>query len=154
MTNFQDLFEYNAWANGLILAETDELSDAELTAPMDELGGPVIELLQHMAQVEAAFLGLMTGATDRPSRETEYSGIRGRLMTNSAGFLAAMPELTKRLSEPFLVPWFKREFTLEQGLLQVATHSVQHRAGICAGIARAGRTTPGLDYIMWLNSHR
>lgn len=39
MTNFQDLFEYNAWANALVLASTDQLSDAELRAPMDELGG-------------------------------------------------------------------------------------------------------------------
>ncbi|MGB4861086.1 MAG: DinB family protein [Tepidiformaceae bacterium] len=154
MTDFQDLFEYNSWANSLVLAGVDELSDEELTAPMDELGGSVIELLGHTAQVEAAFLGLMTGATDRPSRETEYPRIRERLVANSAGYLAAMPQLSERLSERFLVPWFKREFTIEQSLLQVATHSVQHRAGICAGIARAGREAPGLDYIMWLNSNR
>ena len=34
------------------------------------------------------------------------------------------------------------------------THSVQHRAGVCAGIGRAGFQAPGLDYIMWLNAHR
>jgi hypothetical protein len=38
--------------------------------------------------------------------------------------------------------------------VQVATHSVQHRAGVCAGIARAGREAPNLDYIIWLNEFR
>ncbi len=154
MTNIQDLFQYNAWANALVLAETDKLSDTELRAPMDELGGSALELLGHTAQTEAAFLGLMTGATERPTRETEYLHIRERLVANSTGFLVAMPQLSKRLSEPFRVPWFEREFTIEQGLMQVATHSVQHRAGICAGIARAGREAPGLDYIQWLYGHR
>ena len=121
---------------------------------MDELGGSVLELLGHAAQTEAAFLGLMTGATERPIRVTEYPQIRGRLLANSAGYLTAMPQFSTRLSERFLVPWFEREFTIEQGLLQVATHSVQHRAGICAGIARAGREAPGLDYIQWLYGNR
>lgn len=96
----------------------------------------------------------MTGSSERPARVTDYPPIRERIEANSAGYLAAMPNLSGRLSERFHVPWFGREFTIERGLLQVATHSVQHRAGICAGIARAGRKAPDLDYIQWLNTHR
>ncbi|MGE0600712.1 MAG: DinB family protein [Dehalococcoidia bacterium] len=154
MTDVQDLFEYNEWANRAVLTVTDELSAAEMQAPMDELGGSALELLGHMAQVEAAFLVLLTGGTERPPWVTEYGAIRERLTANSAGYLTALPALSSRFSERFTVPWFGREFTVEQGLLQVATHSVQHRAGICAGIARAGREAPGLDYIQWLNVFR
>ncbi|MGE3073975.1 MAG: DinB family protein [Dehalococcoidia bacterium] len=154
MTNFRDLFEYNDWANQLVLKVTDELSDAELQAPMDELGGSALELLGHTAQTEAGFLALLTGKMERPPRVTEYRGIRERFAENSAGFLEKMPEFSGRLAERFLVPWFGREFTVEQGLTQVATHSVQHRAGVCAGIARAGKEAPGLDYIQWLNVFR
>ena len=73
---------------------------------------------------------------------------------SASGYAAALPDLEARAGERFTVPWFGREFTFEQALSQVATHSVQHRAGICAGIFRAGLEAPGLDYIMWLAEFR
>jgi uncharacterized damage-inducible protein DinB len=154
MTSFGDLFEYNTWANEQLLALTDQLSTAELEAPMPELGGSVLELLAHASLVEAAFLGLMTGAGRPPSRERGYADIRETYRTTAKGFGDALPDLEARLSQTFEVPWFGRAFTIEQGLLQVTTHSVQHRAGIAAGIARSGREAPNLDYIIWLSKHR
>ncbi|MBI2761101.1 MAG: DinB family protein [Chloroflexi bacterium] len=154
MTSFSDLFEYNTWANGQLVALTDHLSSAELEAPMPELGGSVLELLEHASLVEAAFLGLMTGSGPRPDRERGYAEIRETFRTTSDGYRDAMPGLETRLGQPFEVPWFGRTFTIEQGLLQVVTHSVQHRAGIAAGIARARRDVPSLDYIIWLSKHR
>ncbi len=71
----------------------------------------------------------------------------GRL---AAEWATALPGLEKRLTEKFLVPWFGKEMRVEQGLMQAMTHSVQHRAGICAGIARAGLDAPNLDYIFWV----
>jgi uncharacterized damage-inducible protein DinB len=155
MSNLRDLFEYNTWANNQILAVTDKLSEEQRTAPMTELGGSVQELLAHTAMVEAAFLGLMTGI-QRASKldQNSYPDLRALFEHNSSNFLASMEGLEARAGEQFNVPWFARSFTIEQGLTQVATHSVQHRAGICAGIARAGHEAPGIDYIMWLNVHR
>lgn len=154
MPGFADLFEYNEWANGLVLAATDQMTNEQLTAEMAELGGSVLELLDHAARVEEAFLALMTGGS-RPGRgERPYSEVKAAFAATAAGYRAALPGLESRLGERFLVPWFQREFTIEQGLAQVATHSVQHRAGICAGIFRAGLEPPGLDYIMWLSKFR
>ncbi|MEO8541205.1 MAG: DinB family protein [bacterium] len=154
MSQFKDLFEYNQWANGIILEATDQLG-AGLETPMPELGGSALALLDHLALTEAAFLALMTGQ-GRPPRENDrpYDDVRKGLRATDTGFIAAVPELETRLGEPFDVPWFGRQFTIEQGLLQVATHSVQHRAGIAAGIARAGGKIEELDYIMWLYAKR
>ncbi len=154
MMQFGDLFEYNLWANETILAATDQLA-AGLDTPMPELGGSALHLLDHLALVEAAFLALMSG-DGRPPRENDrpYVEVRKALKAVDAGFIAAIPNLEKRLAESFEVPWFGRTFTIEQGLTQVATHSVQHRAGIAAGIARAGGTVEDLDYIMWLYAKR
>jgi uncharacterized damage-inducible protein DinB len=122
---------------------------------MVELGGSVLYLLDHLASVEAAFLGLMTASGSRPSGDPRpYAEIRALFAANSAGYQAALRHLLPRIEERFEVPWFGRSFTIEQGLLHVATHSVQHRAGVAAGIARAGAEAPGLDYIMWLSRHR
>ncbi len=154
MTHFSDLFEYNEWANGLVLAATDQMTPEQRAAPMPELGGSVLELLDHTARVEQAFLALMTGGDRPPRADRAYPEVKDAFAASAAGYRAALSGLEARLGEKFFVPWFEREFTVEQGLTQVATHSVQHRAGICAGIFRAGIEPPGLDYIMWLRTFR
>ena len=154
MALFDDLFAYNDWANHQLLAITDDLTAAQLAAPMPELGGSTLDLLGHLAQVEAAFLALMTGE-ERPQREDRpYDEVKALLVRNAAGYVSALPRLYRRLGDNFEVPWFGRSFTIEQALTQVATHSVQHRAGIAAGIARAGLEAPDLDYIIWLSEFR
>lgn len=153
MSHFADLFEYNAWANRQVFALTDQMTDEQRAAEMPELGGSVLELLDHTIRVEQAFLALMTGG-ERPDRGRPYSQVREALASSIAGYSDALPALERRIADRFAVPWFEREFTIEQALLQVATHSVQHRAGICAGIYRAGLEPPGLDYIMWLKQFR
>ena len=154
MSQFADLFEYNRWANGLVLEAADRMTTDQLAAEMPELGGSTLELLDHTARVEQAFLALMTGG-DRPARaDRTYAQVLEGFAASAAGYAAALPDLERRLGERFTVPWFERDFTIEQALLQVTTHSVQHRAGICAGIFRAGLEAPGLDYIMWLREFR
>lgn len=154
MSQFADLFEYNRWANALVLEATDRMTEEQRAAEMPELGGSVLYLLDHLARVEEGFLILMTGG-ERPGREARtYAQVRDAYSANAAAYAAALPGLEQRLAERFSVPWFQREFTIEQALLQVTTHSVQHRAGICAGIYRAGLEAPGLDYIMWLANFR
>ena len=154
MTYLHDLFEYNRWANELVLAATDQLSPEALAVEMPNLGGSALGLLEHTSRVEAAFLGLMTRLGEPRPRPEGYAAVRALFASNSDGFQEALPALEARLQEQLEVPWFERSFTIEQLLTQVATHSVQHRAGICAGIALAGGTAPGLDYIMWLNENR
>ena len=154
MSQFTDLFQYNRWANGRVLECADRMTEEHRKAPMPELGGSVLALLDHTARVEQSFLAVMTGG-ERPARvERTYDEVKAAFEAAATGYEAALPGLESRLGERFQVPWFGREFTIEQGLTQVATHSVQHRAGMCAGIYRAGIEPPGLDYIMWLNEFR
>lgn len=155
MANFADLFEYNDWANQQVLAVTDTMSSEELSAPMPELGGSALELLSHTARVESAFLALLLNDQSLVApRQQEYAGVRATFAAVAAAFREHTAAFSARLDEPVFVPWFERPFSTEQVLTQVATHSVQHRAGVCAGIARAGKEAPGLDYIMWLSEFR
>jgi uncharacterized damage-inducible protein DinB len=154
MANYADLFEYDAWANNQVLEVASELTDEQLRAPMDDLGGSVVGLLDHTAKTAAMFLGLMTGTPKLHNGSEDLATIRAAFATLEEKYAAAMPDLVADSQRRFTLTWAQREFTVEQGLLQVVTHSVQHRAGICAGIARAGRETPGLDYVQWLNEFR
>jgi uncharacterized damage-inducible protein DinB len=150
-----DLLEYNVWANDLVLAETDKLSADALAADMPELGGSALGLMEHTAQVQAAFLSLVTGGElKRPTGGKPYAEVAALLRETGEALYAAVKGSTVAVDGRVLVPWFQREFSVEQVLVQVATHSVQHRAGICAGIFRGGGTAPGLDYIMWLSKAR
>ncbi len=155
MSRFTDLFEYNRWANNLVLEATSQMSAESLSAPMPELGGSTLGLLEHLAQVQSNFLGIMTGA-GRPPREDgrSHDQIAALLRQTDEGFLSALSAFETSLEGRFELPWFGRSFTVEQGLTQVATHSVQHRAGISAGIARAGLTPANLDYIIWCAENR
>lgn len=155
MTNFSDLFDYNDWANQAVLAVTGTMTPEQLAEPMPELGGSALDLLAHASRVESAFLALLMDDIALVAAEhRDYAAIRETFANVSLGYRQHMPEFERRLSDRVFVPWFKREFTVDQLLLQVATHSVQHRAGVCAGIARAGKQAPGLDYIMWLDQFR
>lgn len=153
MTLFVDLYDYNRWANERVLEVTGRMTDAQLTVEMPELGGSVLELLDHTARVEQVFLTLLTSG-EPPPRGRPYEAVCQGFADSATGYAAALTGLEARMAERVTVPWFGRDFTVEQILLQVATHSVQHRAGICAGIARAGFEAPDIDYIQWLNQFR
>jgi uncharacterized damage-inducible protein DinB len=154
MTYFQDLFAYDRSANERILAVCDGLSHAERTAPFPELGGSILELLGHIVGVQEAFLALLTGGAARYPENGPFGQVRAAFASVAEGYLEAIPELERKLATPVFIPWFKREITIEQALTQVATHSVQHRAGVAAGIARAGHEAPGLDFIQWVAAER
>ena len=154
MSLFDDLFEHNDWASQQLLAVTGELTQEQLDAPMPQLGGSILDLFGHLAQVEAAILSLMTGKARPPRVDRSHAEVKALLAENAEGYREALPSLLQRLEATFEVPWFQRSFSVEQALTQVATHSVQHRAGVAAGIARAGREAPNLDYIIWLSQFR
>lgn len=155
MSQFTDLFEYNRWANALVLEATGRMSPEALAAPMPELGGSTFGLLEHLERVQANFFGMLTGSGRPPHVEGRtYEQVAAALRQSDDDFLAAIPSFEDRLDDLVEVAWFKRSFGVGQCLVQVATHSVQHRAGISAGIARGGIEPKNLDYIIWLSEFR
>lgn len=155
MSQFTDLFEYNRWANELVLEGTGQLSPEALAAPMPELGGSTFGLLEHLERVQANFFGILSGAGRPPRPEGRtYEQVAAALRKADEDYVATIPFFERRLAEVVEIAWFERSFSVEQCLVQVATHSVQHRAGISAGIARGGVKPRDLDYIIWLNEFR
>ena len=56
--------------------------------------------------------------------------------------------------EPLSVPWFDFALTKHDGLLQVVTHSTQHRAQVCSVLGQHGVEVPNLDYVFLVESGR
>jgi uncharacterized damage-inducible protein DinB len=54
------------------------------------------------------------------------------------------------LASPLNVPWFDFAMTCRDGLLQVLTHSAQHRSQVLSRLSAQGIATPDLDYVLML----
>jgi hypothetical protein len=52
------------------------------------------------------------------------------------------------------VPWFDFVLTKRDGLLQVLSHSAQHRAQVFSALGERGVDVPGLDYVEYIEKGR
>ena len=150
MGTFASLYRYNGWANDQILSVAEQLKSDQLTGPAEGTYGSIVDTAAHVLGVEENFLLLMSGNEARRPDKPDIATIRRRLAASRVGFERFIAELTDAtLTRRFRVPWFQREFTVEDGLLQAVMHSTEHRADLCAALTRAGLKIPPIDYIMW-----
>jgi uncharacterized damage-inducible protein DinB len=141
---------YNAWANSRLGAVCAQLSREQLNAPVEGMFGSTLATLEHLATVECAYFQAM-GIGTVPERPAGLEKVLAELERVGAGCAAFAQSLDDDGgARRFLVPWFKREFTVQDGLFQVLTHSTEHRADIASALTRHGLTTPPIDYVMWL----
>lgn len=150
MSIFASVYRYNGWANDQVLAVAEQLDPDPLTGPVEGMYGSILDTAAHMLGVEENFLLLMSGKDAIRPDKPDMGTIRQRLAADSLAFENFVANLTNEdLARRFIVPWFKREFTVEDGLLQAIIHSTEHRADLCGALTRAGLKTPPIDYIAW-----
>jgi uncharacterized damage-inducible protein DinB len=150
MSSFVSLYSYNGWANEQVLAVAEQLTAEQLNGPVEGMYGSILDTAAHLLGVEENFRLLMTGKDAKYPDKPDARTIRQRLAANNAEFERFVADLTNAdLARTFRVPWFKRDFTVEDGLLQTIVHSTEHRADLCGAITRAGLKTPPIDYIAW-----
>ena len=150
MSIFASVYRYNAWANDQVFAVAEQLQADQLTGPVEGMYGSILDTAAHLLGVEENFLLLMMGQGAKRPDKPDMATIRQRLAVNAQGFETFIANLTSDdLARAFVVPLFKREFTVEDGLLQAFVHSTEHRADLCGALTRARLKTPPIDYIAW-----
>jgi uncharacterized damage-inducible protein DinB len=150
MSSFVSLYRYNGWANEQVMAVAGQLTSEQLNGPVEGMYGSILDTAAHLFGVEENFRLLMTGKDAKYPDKPDAGTIRQRLAANNAEFERFVANLTNDdLARKFRVPWFKRDFTVEDGLLQTIVHSTEHRADLCGAMTRAGLKTPPIDYIAW-----
>ncbi|MBI2765648.1 MAG: DinB family protein [Chloroflexi bacterium] len=149
MQPFTLMFKHNGWANRTVLdAFRGEHESLLATVAYD--GDPILTRAQHLASVERGFLDLVRGKPERPVAPQGLGALIDYVTQSARGWDAACATLDDgRLAQPVFVPWWEREFRVEEMLSQVLTHSAQHRAELAWELARAGVDTGELDYIVW-----
>jgi uncharacterized damage-inducible protein DinB len=159
MRTLQDLFAYNAWANAQVFAVCRDVEQAQLDATAPGTIGTIAETLTHLVGVEVAYIFMLRGEMDALQR------LRGQSSTLS---LEALAQRAARLGEeyrellagadaafydePLNVPWFDFALTRRDGLLQVLSHSAQHRAQVFSVLGERGVEVPDLDYVLYVKS--
>jgi uncharacterized damage-inducible protein DinB len=153
------MYAYNAWANAQVFDVCRGVDQAQLDAAAPGTFGSITETLAHMMLVEGAYLLMVRGQFDALPRFREES---------SSWDLGAWAQRADRLREeyrellasvdagfydqPLNVPWFDFALTKHDGLLQVLSHSAQHRAQVFSVLGERGVKVPDLDYVLYVQS--
>jgi uncharacterized damage-inducible protein DinB len=161
MQNLLDLFRHNAWANARVFGLAAALGDRLVDADAPGTQGTVHSTLAHLARVERAYLRLIQQAdlASLEPRETyqshDLTWFLDEVDDLGSAYEAAIQASTPdSLARDLPIPWFAFPVTAREGLLQVLTHSAQHRSQVLSWLATQGMETPDLDYVVMLGEQR
>jgi len=159
MRTLTDMFAYNTWANAQVFATCGAVDQTWLDAQAPGTYGTISETLMHMIQVESVY-AIMLRDEPLPTREAQdallahdlawYADTAARLGGVYAELASAHDAY---YAEPLHVPWFDFALTKHDGLLQVLSHSAQHRAQVFSVLGQHGIDVPNLDYVFFVESN-
>jgi len=165
MHPLMDLYAYNDWANAQVFATCRDVDQARLDEQAPGTYGTLSDTLKHLIQVEAVYLRMLR---EQPlaSRESQaaQAEIRDFLAHDLPWFADLQAQIGRAYSdlvahatdawyaEPLPVPWFDFALTKQDGLLQVLSHSSQHRAQVFSVLGERGAVVPNIDYVFFLQS--
>jgi uncharacterized damage-inducible protein DinB len=159
MRTLADLYAYNAWANAQVFARCRDVDQAQLDEQAPGTYGTITETLKHLAQVEAVY-ALMLQDKPLASQESPDQFFAHDLAWFADLMVRVGRQYTELLAnasdafydEPLRVPWFDFVLTKHDGLLQVLSHSAQHRAQVFSVLGQLGIDVPDLDYVLFVRS--
>lgn len=162
MQTLRDLFRHNGWANQHTFDLCDQAAGDVLSGAAAGTIGSLDETLKHLVGVEEVYLAMVQGEDmsaafgDREhyfARERDWFLRRGRELSDE--YLSLLDGKDGAwLDGPLRVPWFDFPMTVRDGLIQVITHSGQHRAQLLSVLGQHGIAVPDLDYVLMLRESR
>ncbi len=153
----RDLYAYNTWANAKVFETSRVVDRTRLEAAEAGTYGTLDETLKHLIEIEDVYYYMLI---EEPPQtivsQDEYFGHdlawfaeRARqLGADYANLLAHIDDAF--LAQPLNVPWFDFKLTKHDGLLQVLSHSAQHRAQVFSVLGERGHKVPDLDYVLFV----
>ena len=160
MQELIDLYRHNAWANDRVFALAQDVDARLLEAEAPGTRGTVKGTLTHLVRVEDLYLAMIEGkprASVEAYDEYEAHGLawmRRHLQDTAEGFVRAIESATPETLARRLDIAVKAPVTARDGLLQVLTHSSQHRSQVLSWLSAQGMPTPDLDYVLMLGEQR
>lgn len=156
MHSLSDLYAYNAWANRRVFAMCRTLDRSQLEERAPGTHGTIAQTLQHLVVVEDVYARMLRGDSlesveARQDHDLDWFAERAlRLGEEYRDLLKAAEAAFDE--EPLQVPWFDFHLTKRDGLLQVLSHSAQHRAQVFSTLGGQGLEVPDLDYVLFVQA--
>jgi uncharacterized damage-inducible protein DinB len=156
-----DLYRYNVWANARVFEACASVDTAALQEDARGTLGTIDETLKHLVGVEDVYLAMIQGhpPASREAREAypahDLAWFADRARQLGDGYLDLLSgEGDALLERPLTVPWFNFPLTARDGLLQVLSHSAQHRSQVLSTLGARGVEAPNIDYVYMVGSTR
>lgn len=147
------LFEYDRYANGLVIDAAQQISAGELTGPNSPSRESAWKLLLHMLASQRFFLALARGQTvENDPPPDDLADLRERWAALSAQTIAYVGSLDgAALAEVLSVPIGKQELRLSrwQLLAQLLFHAADHRGELSIVLTQLGQPVATLDPILF-----
>lgn len=161
MKTLRQLARYNAWANRRVFETCAAIPASQLDEAARGTVGSVGETLAHLVEVEDIYLLMLQGRdsgelTNDDSYLTHDTPWFAQRSIKLGGAYKSNLETQDEdwLDSSFTVPWFGFPMSRRDGLLQVWTHSAQHRAQILSVLGAHGIDVPDVDYIFMLSQEQ
>jgi uncharacterized damage-inducible protein DinB len=156
MQELIDLYRHNVWANDKVFGVAEQQDTATLEAEAPGTRDTVRGTLAHLVRAEELYLTLIEGKP-RGSMEPlevfmahDLGWMRRHLQELGGGYIQAIESATPESLARRLEIAVKYPVTARDGLLQVLTHSSQHRSQVLSWLSGRGVVTPDLDYVVML----
>lgn len=156
-----DQYRYNTWANARVFAACAGLEATALREDARGTIGTIEDTLKHLIGVEDVYLALIQGLPlgVGGSREAyaahDIAWFRERATQVGEGYQALLAQHGEDLlAHALAVPWFDFALTARDGLLQVLSHSAQHRSQILSTLGAQGAEMPNIDYVFMVGESR
>jgi len=150
----QALYDYNTYANRLVLDTVECLTEEEFVRQSSPSNGSVRGLLLHMLAVETYFLTCSQGRPARPVpiESNALADIRRKwseLEREQQDFISGLREADP--GREIRVPMRDSMLTLPiwQALMQAFTQSIHHRGELSIVLTGLGHPLPTLDVIIY-----
>jgi len=146
------LYDYNAYANGLLLDTVAQLTEAKFLQVSSPSHGSVHELLVHMLEGEAFFLSVCTGypLDELPSLPAlaDIHHAWAQLAKEIHNYLVSLTDAD--LAQEIEVPLKGQSlhFPKWQALVQGFVHSTHHRGELSIVLTELGCPLPTLDILL------
>jgi uncharacterized damage-inducible protein DinB len=159
MRALTDLFAYNAWANALMFDACRNVDQVSLDAQAPGTYGSLIDTLKHQVQVEVVYAHMLRDEP-LPTDEAQDQFLAHDLAWYADTAARVGREYTELLAhasqtyydQPLRVPWFDFALTKHDGLLQVLTHSAQHRTQVFSVLGQNSVAVPDVDFVDFVES--
>ncbi len=145
------LYEYNHYANGLVLDTAAKLSPEELEYESSPSHHTVLRLLAHMWGVECNFLAACQGEQFIFKRPDSLEDLRQRweaLFVQQQVYLKTLTEADLEAVLPVVISRQPFQFPRWQMLTQALVHSIHHRGELSIILTGFGYPLPNLDIII------